>query len=182
MVLINHQFLDHFIHALNTCDIYPSLYSVLLLHGSVVQCSKVYSDCRMSGHSAAYHRMSDSEEETGVSLIFRVLKVAISLLLLVTALFCTVLSKLTLISMTSHLRSALVEEEPSVAVSLYWQLLFVMMVPQCITFLRTMVQGVCGKRTTTYPWPTVKAGLVVSPYPFNCSILIKSRLTMQQDH
>ena len=96
--------------------------------------------------------------------VFRALKVAIGVLLLVVVLFFTVLSKLTLISMTSRLNAALARDEPSDSdiVSLYWQLLFVIMVPQCITFLRTMMRGVCGKRTATFPWPTFRALLVVS--------------------
>ena len=90
------------------------------------------------------------------------LKFTIGTLLLLTAIVFTVLSKLTLISMTSRLSYALAVKETSAAVSLYWQLLFVMMAPQCITFLRTMVRGVCGKTTDTFPWPTLLAGLMVS--------------------
>lgn len=93
---------------------------------------------------------------------FRALKVVIGALLLVLVLSSAVVSKLTLISMTSRLGSALVDDEPGAAVSLYWQLLFVIMVPQCVTFVRTMLRGVCGKRTSTFPWPTFRALLVVS--------------------
>ena len=91
-------------------------------------------------------------------------KAAIGLLLLVVVLSFTVLSKLTLISMTSRLKAALAREEQGAAVSLYWQLLLVIMVPQCVTFARTMMRGVCGKRTATFPWPTLRAQLMVSPY------------------
>ncbi|KAL5496346.1 hypothetical protein EMCRGX_G012610 [Ephydatia muelleri] len=91
---------------------------------------------------------------------FRALKVVIGALLLVLVLSSAVVSKLTLISMTSRLGSALVDDEPGAAVSLYWQLLFVIMVPQCVTFVRTMLRGVCGKRTSTFPWPTFRALLV----------------------
>ena len=83
-------------------------------------------------------------------------------LLLVVVLSFTVLSKLSLISMTSRLKAALAREEQGAAVSLYWQLLLVIMVPQCVTFVRTMLRGVCGKRTATFPWPTIRALLVVS--------------------
>ena len=95
---------------------------------------------------------------------FRAVKVAIGALLFALVLSATVVSKLTLISMTSRLGSALVADVvvTGTAVSLYWQLLFVIMVPQCVTFVRTMLRGVCGKRTSTFPWPTYRALAVVS--------------------
>ena len=89
-------------------------------------------------------------------------KAAIGLLLLVVVLSFTVISKLTLISMTSRLKAALAREEEGAAVSLYWQLLLVIMVPQCVTFVRTMMRGVCGKQTANFPWPTLRAQLMVS--------------------
>ena len=103
---------------------------------------------------------------------FRAVKVAIGALLFALVLSTTVVSKLTLISMTSRLGSALVAESdavgvPGAAVSLYWQLLFVIMVPQFITFVRTMLRGVFGKRTSTFPWPTYRALAVVS-FKYDC--------------
>ena len=118
-------------------------------------------------------RQGGQPKETNVGN-FRTLNVAIGVLLLVVVLFFTVLSKLTLISMTSRLNAALARDEPSDSdiVSLYWQLLFVMMVPQCITFLRTMMRGVCGKKTATFPWPTFRALLVVSPVNYGARVVI----------
>ena len=89
-------------------------------------------------------------------------KAVIGLLLLVVVLSFTVISKLTLISMTSRLKAALERDEEGAAVSLYWQLLLVIMVPQCVTFVRTMMRGVCGKQTANFPWPTLRAQLMVS--------------------
>ena len=103
-----------------------------------------------------------SSEGAATTLNSRYPKAIIGMLLLVVVLFFTTLSKLTLIDMTLRLNSALAREEPSATVPLYWQLLFVIMVPQCITFLRTMMRGVCGRRTATFPWPTFRALLVVS--------------------
>ena len=103
-----------------------------------------------------------------------ILRTAIGFLLFATALSLTVLSKLSVISMTSRLNvnetDGLVKEETSVAgndgkstaVGLYWQLLLAMVIPNVLTLFRTLLRGMCGKQTVNYPWPTKKALVVVS--------------------
>lgn len=95
-----------------------------------------------------------------------ILKATIGSLLFATALSLTVLSKLSVISMTSRLKVNETDwEEVSgrrEAVALYWQLLLVMVLPNVFTLLRTLLLGMCGKQTANFPWPTKKAIFVVS--------------------
>lgn len=102
-----------------------------------------------------------------------ILRAVIGSLLFVTALSLTVLSKLSVISMTSRLNvmnETGMEEEParnggkSEAVGLYWQLLLAMVLPSVFTLFRTLLLGMCGKQTVNFPWPTKKAIVVVSGY------------------
>jgi hypothetical protein len=82
------------------------------------------------------------------------------------------LSKITLVSLTNSLKYhtwmyqnesiAISEEEQDNwdmqhwddSVSLYWQLLLIMMVPNGLTFLRCLLFGCLWKTKKTYPWPT----------------------------
>ena len=114
-------------------------------------------------------------------------KVFIGIVLLTFVLVCTVFSKLTLVSLTDRLRSVtavhfnesqaylyddnqgeitlipfLVEND--LAVSLYWQLLHIVIVPNIISFLRSLAFGVLGKTSKNFPWPGRKAVLIVSAY------------------
>lgn len=112
---------------------------------------------------------------------FFTIKVLFGLVFYILVLVCTVFSKLTLVSLTDKLRSvtfcnnsdAIPEKDRTTctddlsknggsAVSLYWQLLLVMIVPTFIEFIRSLVFGVLGKTTRTYPWPRMKSAIVVS--------------------
>ena len=44
----------------------------------------------------------------------------------------------------------------------YWQLVFIMVLPQCLTFLRSAAVGVIGKTREAYPWPGRRAMIAVS--------------------
>ena len=89
-------------------------------------------------------------------------------------LVCTVFSKLTLVSLTDKLRSATHNEthlcdencspDPNhdAAVGLYWQLLLVMIIPNIISFLRSLLFGVLRKTKKNFPWPTYLAIFIVS--------------------
>eukprot|EP00731_Ephydatia_muelleri_P036589 Em0285g6a len=88
-----------------------------------------------------------------------ILRAVIGSLLFVTALSLTVLSKLSVISMTSRLNvmnETGMEEEParnggkSEAVGLYWQLLLAMVLPSVFTLFRTLLLGMCGKQTVNF--------------------------------
>lgn len=99
------------------------------------------------------------------------IKAAIGLAFLVTVLGCSVLSKLTLLSLTDQLRSVTNNRTESVelslenrvaAVTMYWYIQFILLIPSFITFLRCIVVGVIGKTTNSFPWPSGKAILYVS--------------------
>lgn len=120
-----------------------------------------------------------AQEESDSGSSRRVLlsvKAFIGVLLFVFVLVCLVLSKVTLVSMTDRLRNhtwKIAEShsadaggdlrwQRSEAAVLYWQLLFVMVLPSCVTFLRAFFFGVFGKTRRTFPWPTFRAGVMVS--------------------
>ena len=108
------------------------------------------------------------------------LKLASGAIFFIVVLSSSVLSKLTLVSLTDSLRyhtwmyqnksadpteddeEAWVSNHRDDTVSLYWQLLFILLVPNCLTFLRCLFFGFLGKTKMTYPWPTRKAVLLVS--------------------
>lgn len=85
----------------------------------------------------------------------------------------SVLSKLTLVNLTGRLRKAthslnatrsgnITLEERNTAVTLYWYLQFIVLIPNLLTFLRCLVFGVVGKTTITFPWPNKRALVLVS--------------------
>ena len=88
----------------------------------------------------------------------------------------TVLSKLTLISLTGRLRRLthsssqdlnvskinITMEDRNSAVTLYWHLLLIVLIPNILTFLRCLLLGVLGKTTKSFPWPSTKALMIVS--------------------
>ena len=93
----------------------------------------------------------------------------IGILLFAIVLICSVLSKLSLLSITDRLRqlttgsdSADQTEVQNEAAGLYWQLFFVMVLPNCVTFVRSFVFGVFGKTRKSYPWPSRRALVGVS--------------------
>ena len=88
-------------------------------------------------------------------------------------LICSVLSKLSLLSITDHLRQLTWDITPkngsgsgfryrSEAAGLYWQLFFIMVLPNCVTFVRSFIFGVFGKTKESYPWPSRLALVGVS--------------------
>ena len=50
----------------------------------------------------------------------------------------------------------------SKAATLFWQLVFVIMLPNCFTLLRCIVHGWCGKTKQSYPWPRCRSIITVS--------------------
>ena len=95
------------------------------------------------------------------------IKAAIGFIFLVMVLGSSVLSKLTLVSLTDKLRAATGNE----AVTLYWYLQFILLIPTFITFLRCLVFGVIGKTTKSFPWPKTKAIIFVSVYVLLLNVL-----------
>ena len=96
----------------------------------------------------------------------------IGVVFLVIVLVSSVLSKLTLVSLADRLRNVTyypnaskkdtTEHERTTAVTLYWYLQFVLLIPNFITLVRCLAFGVIGKTTRTYPWPKARAIFWVS--------------------
>jgi hypothetical protein len=90
-----------------------------------------------------------------------VVRTAIGLLLFGVVLSSVVFSKLTLIRLTDELRNLtsdyMTNENNASITRVYWQLLFVMVLPHCLTFVRSAVVGVIGKTRNSYPWPSRRA-------------------------
>ena len=96
----------------------------------------------------------------------------IGVVFLFVVLVSSVLSKLTLVSLADRLRNAtyylnaskrgVTEQERTTAVTLYWYLQFVLLIPNFITLVRCLAFGVIGKTTRTYPWPRARAIFLVS--------------------
>lgn len=111
----------------------------------------------------------------------------------VIVLACVTLSKLTLVLLTDKLRMLTVgkkQMEPNQSwdgesgskevlynytlqgevydnhsiAQIYWLLLFILMLPHCLTFVRSALIGVIGKTRKAYPWPCKRALIVVSAH------------------
>lgn len=112
------------------------------------------------------------------TFVLLTLKILIGLIFFIIVLVSSVLSKLTLVSLTDALRhhtwlyqngTKPTDDEQnkwrikhrSNVISLYWQLLLVLLVPSCFTFLRCLFFGFLGKTMKSYPWPKGSAVLLV---------------------
>ncbi|KAL5496354.1 hypothetical protein EMCRGX_G012619 [Ephydatia muelleri] len=99
----------------------------------------------------------------------KITKFLVGTLLFSIVITCTVLSKLSLISLVSQFNKTIdginsVNNSEAIQLSLhdraagiFWQLLFIILIPQFVTFFRALLFGVCGKQSRTFPWPTLKA-------------------------
>ena len=125
------------------------------------------------------------EEHSSTSILFLLmLKIGFGFILFAVVLVSSVLSKLTLVSLTDSLRyhtwmyqnksidpmeedeTKWVSEHRDATISLYWHLLLILLVPNCVAFLRCLFFGALGKTRQSYPWPRVRATLLVS---INCT-------------
>lgn len=115
------------------------------------------------------------EDDQSKARCSKITKVVVGMLLFSIVITCTVLSKLSLISLTSQLNDTIGEirqielnnSETATAMhnraaGLFWQLLFIILIPQFVTFFRALFFGVCGKQSRTFPWPTRRAIVTVS--------------------
>ena len=99
------------------------------------------------------------------------LVVSVKIVMFLLVLATLVASKVSITTMLAHLRSmtagintpaaTVVKAQHKSAVGLYWQLLFILMVPNTITWVRALFNGVIGK-SSSQPWPTFWAFLGVS--------------------
>ena len=118
---------------------------------------------------------SDVEMSKGTRRVLYALKFFIGMLLFVLVLACSMFSKLTLVSITDQLRNVTawnitasgtrdpdeIRANRSRATRLYWQLFFIMVLPNVLTFARSFVFGVFGKTKKSFPWPMPSAILLV---------------------
>ena len=104
-------------------------------------------------------------------------RVAVRLLLFLLVLSALVASKVSLVTILGRLRSmtnyslsaesgtsndvADTDGDIKTAVGLYWQLLLILVIPNMITWVRALFNGVIGK-SASQPWPKYKAILMVS--------------------
>ena len=122
----------------------------------------------------AHEREADVQVSKGTRRILYAVKFFIGVLLFILVLGCSMFSKLSLVSITDKLRTVTwnrsrelgksdteVAELTDEAATLYWQLFFVMVLPNVLTFFRSFVFGVFGKTRKTFPWPTPSAILLV---------------------
>ena len=120
----------------------------------------------------AHERGADVQVSKGTRRILYALKFFIGVLLFILVLGCSMFSKLSLVSITDKLRTVtwnISQSPPSgeisrltdEAASLYWQLFFVLILPNALTFGRSFVFGVFGKTRKSFPWPTPSAILLV---------------------
>ncbi len=123
---------------------------------------------------------TSNESQVNIHVLFG-LKMVIGAIFFVIVLCSSVLSKLTLVSLTDTLRndshiipdninSDDLDLDPQKAynsnfkknaVTVYWQLLIILLFPNCFTFLRCLCFGFLGKTTKSYPWPRGRAVLLV---------------------
>lgn len=108
---------------------------------------------------------------------FRLIRVAVKLLLFLLVLSALVAGKVSLVTILGHLRSmtnyslnaesstsndvADTEGDIKAAMGLYWQLLLILVIPNMITWVRALFNGVIGK-SASQPWPKYKAIFMVS--------------------
>lgn len=139
----------------------------------------------------APHRQSNKEpDKRSPNHVLLGLKAAIGLVFFAIVLISSVFSKLTLVSLTERLRivtmpfqneskteqqthqtaisySNVESATPEEAVSIYWQLLVILIVPNLLTFLRCFFFGFLGKTRKNFPWPKRKAVIMVSKFNSN---------------
>ena len=131
---------------------------------------------RARSHSDDYvtrENGADVEISKGTRRVLYALKSLMGVLLFALVLTCSMFSKLTLVSITDRLRTftwnisneptkAQFDADTNRAASLYWQLFFIIILPNVIAFARSFVFGVFGKTKKSFPWPKPIAVLLVS--------------------
>ena len=118
----------------------------------------------MSTQSRSQNENEASTYTIGSKRLLFSIKTMIGFMFMVIILGSAVLSKLTLVSLTDTLRNAtyysnstrktaISTENETKAVTIYWYLQFIILIPNFLTFVRCLAFGVIGKTTRTFPWP-----------------------------
>ena len=128
---------------------------------------------------------TDAENSTSSCLLW-LLYATMGILLFSLMLFCTVLSKMSFINITNQLRlltwcsddsNSSVEadvvcielnqnlsDNHNKAVTMYWYILLILMIPNLLTFLRSLIFGMLCKSSDVHPWPKLCSIILVSLY------------------
>ena len=142
---------------------------------------RIALESRNDGHDEAVSQPQQSESAQNENdpsrnifsqskLTIRILVVAVKTLMFTVVLALLVASKISITTMLAHLRSMTIFDDAAInttnktvikaqhktAVGLYWQLLIILMVPNTITWVRALFNGVIGK-SSSQPWPKFKA-------------------------
>ena len=116
----------------------------------------------------------DEEHSGPPKVVLLGLKAIIGIIFFIVFLSSSMFSRITLLSLTNELRNMtmngtfdhknrnLTNEEKSEAITVYWQLLIILLVPNLLTLLRCLFFGFLGKTITNFPWPNKLAVLAVS--------------------
>ena len=125
-------------------------------------------------------RNRKEEDQSSNNCILLTLKLIIGIVFFFIVLTCSVMSKLTLVSLTDALRHYTWDFQKSgttrpvketeewrknkgeKTIALYWYLLLILLLPNAITFLRCLFFGVLGKTKKSYPWPRWSSAFLVS--------------------
>ena len=141
----------------------------------MTQSRKNSSDCSSPYTELIDKNEADVEMSKGTRRVLYALKFFIGMLLFVFVLACSVFSKLALVSITDQLGSVTWNitasgtpapdeiAKRSHAARLYWQLFFIVILPNVLAFARSFVFGVFGKTKKSFPWPKPIIILLVSP-------------------
>ena len=114
------------------------------------------------------NRVEDGEDDAAElpsnNNTLRIIKIIALLLIGACALVGMVFSKITFVSITSQMYELYKEtgtrnDEQSV---IFFQLVFILVVPEIVCLAHTLIQGCIGKTSKTYPWPCWKAMFLVS--------------------
>ena len=142
------------------------------LHGNrIILCYVMYNHYGIIWELNAYEtRLQERQKKLVLSWI----KIFIAIILFLIILGSATINRLTLGSITGKSKSIILRFNSSrnykaapkdlqVAVTLYWYLQFTVLIPNFITFLRSLVVQVLGKKTVSYPQPTMEALIIVGP-------------------
>ena len=145
-------------------------------------------DCEAGKHHVSYfHRTSNAQgtgshregtlprkQGTNSPVLLLGCKILISTMFFMVVLISSVLNKLTLVRLTDSLRNGSEvfttssdppkwsEANASQMIEVYWQIVLVLLVPNVLTFLRSLFFGTLGKAAKNYPWPLGRAIALVS--------------------
>ena len=115
-------------------------------------------------------QMEDSAEHSDVQAeqpvhykLLRIIKIVALIIIAACTLVGTVFSKITFVSITGRMYSlTLATGSDADQSQLFVQLVFILIVPEVVSFLHSLAWGVIGKTDRSFPWPSWRAVILVS--------------------